>query len=284
MLAKILITGANGQVGGEAVRYLTARGIECTGTDAADMDITDDARVEAVFDELRPGAVLHCGAYTKVDAAETDGERCMAVNAGGSANIARACGTYGAKLLYLSTDYIFDGTLDRPYLPGDAPCPMSVYGRSKLEGEFAATRYCERTFIVRTSWVFGDGANFVRTIARAAREKGELRVVCDQFGSPTLAADLVPLLFDMLATGKYGVYHATNEGYCSWYDFALAIIDELKIPARVIPVTTAEYGAKAKRPQNGRLEKSCLDESGFSRLPHWRDALSRYCASGLQLH
>lgn len=274
---KVLVTGAKGQLGHDVVKELESRGLEVVGVGSAAMDIRDRGRVEAVITEAAPDAVIHCAAYTAVDAAEDDQEACRLVNAQGTRNIALACKKLDIKMLYISTDYVFSGTGERPWEPEDDCSPQSVYGRTKREGELAVEELLDKYFIVRIAWIFGaNGGNFVKTMLKLGETHDTLRVVDDQYGSPTYTCDLAKLLVDMVQTEKYGVYHATNEGICSWYEFARAIFKEAVLPVKVLPVTTAEYGAKAPRPHNSRLSKEKLTENGFDRLPPWQDALHRY--------
>ena len=273
---KVLITGVSGQLGHDAAKTLTARGVPFLGVGSKELDVSDRDAVLRVFDTYRPDAVLHCAAWTKVDLAEDEPERCMCVNANGTRNIALACRECGAKMMYISTDYVFSGTGSTPW-ETDAPTePLNVYGRSKLAGEQAVRELLERYFIVRTSWVIGaHGNNFVKTMLRLAETHRELRVVGDQIGSPTFTADLAPLLCRMIETEKYGVYHATNEGFCSWAELAEAVFRLMGKDVSVRPVSTEEYAAKAVRPKNSRLSKRSLDAGGFKRLPGWEDSLER---------
>lgn len=274
---KVLVTGVRGQLGYDVCRCLTQRGIENRGVDIEDFDLTDEQAVRTYIGDYAPDAVVHCAAYTAVDRAEDNEALCRAVNVDGTAYVARACREVGAKMMYFSTDYVFAGTGENFYQTDDPKAPLSVYGRTKLDGELAAQREVEKLFIVRISWVFGiNGANFVKTMLRLGTQHDTLRVVNDQIGSPTYTADLAPLVCDMLQTERYGVYHATNEGVCSWAEFAVQIMREGGLDVRIEPVTTQEYGAKAPRPSNSRLSKKSLDEAGFSRLPTWQDALHRY--------
>jgi dTDP-4-dehydrorhamnose reductase len=244
------------------------------------MDITDAGSVDRVIKEAAPDAVIHCAAYTAVDAAEDNEAICRRVNAEGTANIAKVCKELDIKMMYISTDYVFDGQGERAWEPDDERNPLNVYGQTKYEGEVAVTDALEHYFIVRIAWVFGvNGKNFIKAILNKAQTVDTLTVVNDQFGSPTATADVARLCADMILTEKYGVYHATSEGFCSWYDFACAIFEEAGIPMQVLPVTTAEYGAKAPRPANSRLNKDKLPEQGFERLPAWRDALKTYIAA-----
>ena len=274
---KVVVTGATGQLGYDVCQVLNERGIENIGLGSKDCDIGDEAEVKALFVRERPDALIHCAAYTKVDNAEEDAERCWRVNVDGTRNLAAACRECGAKMLYISTDYVFPGDGEEYYRPEDAYGPTGNYGRTKLAGELAVQALLERYFIVRISWVFGiNGGNFVKTMLRLAENHDSLRVVADQIGSPTYTADLAPLLCDMIVTEKYGVYHATNEGVCSWADFAEAIFAAAGKIVQVQRVTTEEYGARAPRPKNSRMSKDKLTEQGFRRLPSWQDALERY--------
>ena len=279
---KVLVTGSQGQLGYDVIKGLCSRKHEALGFDLPELDITDEVAVQAVFDRVKPDAVIHCAAWTAVDAAEESGNiaKVFAVNEGGTRNIAAACKRTGAKLLYLSTDYVFDGQGSAPWAADETRfAPLNEYGKSKLAGENAVRELLQTYFIVRIAWVFGkNGNNFVKTMLRLSETHDTLRVVCDQVGTPTYTPDLARLLVDMIETDKYGVYHATNEGgFLSWYDFASAIMQEAGKHTKVIPVTTAEYGlSKAARPFNSRLDKSKLKENGFEPLPDWRDALKRY--------
>lgn len=274
---RILVTGVSGQLGYDVERELDQRGIEHLGTSSRELDITDREAVERLMESYRPDAVIHCAAYTKVDLAEDEPERCWAVNADGTRNVAAACRRTGAKLLYISTDYVFPGTGERSYETGDPTGPVNTYGRSKLAGELAVQSLLEKYFIVRISWVFGkNGNNFVKTMLRLAETRAELSVVCDQIGSPTYTADLAPLLCGMVQTERYGVYHATNEGTCAWSEFAEAIFELAGRQVAVHPIPTSAYPTKAARPLNSRLSKESLRDNGFQALPEWKDALARY--------
>lgn len=274
---RILVTGASGQLGYDVERELERRGIEHLGTSSRELDITDREAVERLMAAYRPDAVVHCAAYTKVDLAEDEPERCWAVNADGTRNLAAACREIGAKMLYISTDYVFPGTGERSYETGDPTGPVNTYGRSKLAGELAVQSLLEKYFIVRISWVFGkNGNNFVKTMLRLAETKAELSVVCDQIGSPTYTADLAPLLCDMVQTERYGVYHATNEGTCAWSEFAEAIFELAGRQVVVHPIPTSAYPTRAARPLNSRMSKECLHSNGFQELPEWKNALARY--------
>lgn len=276
---KVLVTGVNGQLGHDVVNELEKRGIEAVGTDISDMDITDAESVDRVIKAESPDAVIHCAAYTAVDAAEDNEEICRRINVDGTQHIADVCKELDIKMIYISTDYVFGGQGERLWEPDDERDPQSVYGQTKYEGELAVQNTLSKYFIVRIAWVFGiNGKNFVKTMLRLSENHDRITVVNDQFGSPTYTYDLARLLVDMVLTEKYGIYHATNEGICSWYDFACAIFEEAGIKMDVVPVTTAEYGAKANRPYNSRMSKEKLTENGFEKLPAWQDALRRYLA------
>ena len=274
---KILVTGVKGQLGYDVCRVLNMRGIENRGVDIEDFDITDANAVDAYITNYRPDAIIHCSAYTAVDRAEDDAALCERVNAIGPANIAAAAVKVGAKMMQISTDYVFPGTGEQFYCPDDATGPLSVYGKTKLMGEEAVRRAIDRHFIVRISWVFGkNGNNFVKTMLRLAQTKTDLNVVADQIGSPTYTYDLSHLLCDMIVTEKYGTYHATNEGICSWAEFAAEIMRQAGKSTEIHPIPTSEYPTRAVRPLNSRMSKDKLEENGFERLPSWQDALGRY--------
>lgn len=274
---KVLVTGAHGQLGTDVMSTLRLRGHDAVGTDADTLDITDAAAVRRFFAAERPDAVIHCAAYTNVNAAEQARDLCFAVNEGGTRNVATAAADVGAKLLYTSTDYVF-GDAGTAFLEPDAEKrPCNVYGASKLAGERAVQALCSRAFIVRISWVFGlHGNNFVKTMLRLAETHDTLQVVDDQIGAPTYTADLAPLLVDMIESEAYGVYHATNEGVCSWAEFAAEIFRQAGKAVHVTPVASQDYPSPAARPLNSRLSKASLDAAGFRRLPDWRDALGRF--------
>lgn len=274
---KILVTGANGQLGHDILLNLATRGIHGIPADIAEFDITQAAATEQFIIAHQPDAVIHCAAYTAVDKAEDDADLCRSINVTGTENIARACQAINAKMVYISTDYVFPGTGETPYETNAPTSPLSVYGKTKLAGEQAVQQLLSRYFIVRTSWVFGkNGSNFVKTMLRLGKERDEINVVCDQIGSPTYTVDLARLLVDMALSEHYGVYHATNEGFCSWAEFAQAIFRKADLPVRVNFITTDQYPVRAHRPSNSRLSKVKLDEAGFLRLPSWEDALDRY--------
>lgn len=286
---KVFVTGVAGQLGRDVMDELARRGLEGVGsdiapTDAADipLDITDSAAVERALGQVAPDVVVHCAAWTAVDLAEDADKRdkVRAINVDGTRNIARGCKALGCKLVYISTDYVFDGQGTEPWRPECRDfAPLNFYGQTKLEGELAVEELVERFFTVRIAWAFGrNGNNFIKTMLRLGQTHDTVRVVNDQIGTPTYTFDLARLLVDMLQTEKYGYYHATNEGgYLSWAEFAQEIFRQAGMDTTVIPVTTQEYGlAKAARPHNSRLDKSKLVENGFQPLPDWRDALGRY--------
>lgn len=281
-MMKVLVTGAKGQLGYDVVKELEKRGHVAVGVDVDEMDITDEKQVCKVIHNIYPDAVIHCAAWTAVDKAEQYPETVYDVNALGAKYIAEQCKSVGAKMVFISTDYVFEGVGNEPYKAGDVRKGLSVYGKTKIQGEDFVTQVLDEYFIVRITWAFGvNGGNFVRTMLRLADSgKTELNVVNDQIGSPTYTKDLARLLADMIETDKYGVYHATNEGYCSCYEFACEIFRQVGRDIKVNPVTTEEYlkmvPLQAKRPLNSRLDKKKLVENGFVPLPTWKDALSRY--------
>lgn len=275
---KVLVTGFNGQLGYDVVKELDKRNIASCGADVNDFDITDAQQTTDFIKAYSPDVIVHCAAYTAVDRAEDDVDTCRRVNAEGTKNLCLAALEADAKFIYISTDYVYPGNGDKPYEVTDGTAPLSVYGKTKLEGEGYVQQLLEKYFIIRTSWVFGkNGNNFVKTMLKLGKEHESLTVVCDQIGSPTYTPDLAVLICDMLMTERYGIYHGTNEGFCSWAEFASEIMAQAKLGAEIIPVTTAEYKAsRATRPTNSRLSKNCLVENGFKPLPHWTDALTRY--------
>lgn len=274
---RILVTGVKGQLGYDVVNELEKRGHTPIGVDVEEMDITDASAVEKEIKKEPLDAVIHCAAYTAVDAAEDNREICMRVNAEGTRNIARVCRELDIKMVYISTDYVFDGEGERPWEPDDPRNPLNVYGESKYQGELAVEEYLEKYFIVRIAWVFGvNGKNFIKTMLRLSENQKEINVVNDQTGSPTYTFDLAVLLADMVETEKYGRYHATNEGLCTWYEFAKEIFRQAGADVKVNPVSSDEFPAKAKRPHNSRMDKSKLVQNGFRPLPSWQDALKRY--------
>ena len=297
---KVFVTGVGGQLGHDVMNELNKRGHAGVGSDIApaysgiqdgsavcsmpyvQLDITDKTAVRRVLEDVRPDAVIHCAAWTAVDAAEDaeNQDKVRAINEGGTRNIAEACRALGCRMMYISTDYVFDGKGTEPWQPDcKAYAPLNVYGETKLGGEQAVSEMVERFFIVRIAWVFGlNGKNFIKTMLRLGETHDTLRVVNDQIGTPTYTLDLARLLVDMIETDKYGYYHATNEGgYISWAEFAAEIFRQAGMNVNVIPVTTAEYGlSKAARPYNSRLDKSKLTACGFEPLPDWKDAVRRY--------
>ena len=274
---KILVTGIGGQLGYDVMKILKARNIDCLGADLQEFDITDYEAAHKCICAYHPDAVIHCSAYTAVDKAEDNMDICRRVNAKGPENIARICKEIDAKMIYISTDYVFPGAGTKFYEVDDPTGPQNVYGLTKLEGEQAVHRLLKKCFIVRISWVFGlNGNNFIKTMLRLGKERKELNVVADQFGSPTYTADLAPLLCDMVITDKYGTYQATNEGICNWAEFTEEIFRQAGISCKVNHITTAEYPTKAKRPFNSRMSKEKLVENGFKKLPTWQDAVKRY--------
>ena len=287
---KVLVTGVKGQLGHDVMNELAKRGHEGIGVDIEEMDITDAESVRKVITEANPDVVIHCAAWTAVDLAEDDDkkEKVHQVNAVGTENIAKVCHDLDCKMIYISTDYVFDGQGTRPWEPDDERHPLNVYGQTKYEGELAVEKWVKKFYIVRIAWVFGvNGKNFIKTMLNVGKTHDKLTVVSDQIGTPTYTLDLSRLLVDMIETDKYGYYHATNEGgYISWYDFTKEIFKQAvelghteysEDRLTVVPVTTAEYGvSKAARPFNSRLDKSKLVENGFKPLPTWQDALHRY--------
>lgn len=275
---KVFVTGVRGQLGYDVVNELEKRGHTAIGVDIEELDITDAEAVDKMITETVPDAVIHCAAWTAVDAAEDNEEKCRQVNAYGTEHIAKVCKKLDCKMMYISTDYIFDGKGTRPWEPDDpVTTPLNVYGQTKYEGELAVRNNVEKFFIVRIAWVFGKGKNFIKTMLNLAKTHDHLTVVNDQYGTPTYTYDLARLLVDMIETDKYGNYHATNEGgYITWYDFACEIFRQAGIDIEVEPVSSAQYAAKAKRPENSRMNKQKLVDNGFELLPDWKDALRRY--------
>lgn len=274
---KVLVTGAKGQLGTDLMNELAKRGIEGIGVDVQEMDITDAEACRRVIKNSGADAVIHCAAYTAVDAAEDNVDLCRRINGEGTRNVAQACKEADVKLMYISTDYVFDGQGTRPWEPDDERHPLNVYGQTKYEGELAVEELSDKYFIVRIAWVFGvAGKNFIKAMLRLGKERGAVSVVDDQIGSPTYTYDLARLLVDMIQTDKYGRYHATNEGLCSWYEFAKEIFRQAGMDVPVTPVSSDAFPAKATRPSNSRLNKDKLSENGFERLPAWQDALGRF--------
>ena len=272
----VLITGARGQLGFDLVKELKSHNISFVATDSDDLDITDETRVKDFFSNHDISCVIHSAAFTQVDKAEEEKDLTHKINVLGTENIVNECMKYDIPMVYFSTDYIFGGEGDKPYKVDDKANPLGEYAKSKYEGELLVKKL-KKYYIVRISWVFGiNGNNFIKTMLKLSETKKELNVVSDQIGSPTYTVDLSKLVVDMIKTDKFGVYHATNEGYVSWADFARAIFDKTNKDVVVHDVTTEEYNAKALRPKNSRLDKSKLDREGFHRLPTWQDALDRF--------
>ncbi len=275
-MKKILVTGVKGQLGYDVVKEAEKRGIKAVGVDIEEMDITDATQVRQVISEGNYDAVIHCAAWTAVDKAEDMVDACRKVNADGTRNIAVVCKELDIPMMYFSTDYVFDGKGETPWNEYDERHPLNVYGLTKYEGELEVEKL-KKFFIIRIAWVFGkNGNNFIKTMLRLGKERGAVSVVSDQIGSPTYTYDLAKLVMDMIVTDKYGIYHATNEGLCSWYEFACEIFKLAEMKVDVTPVDSSAFPAKAKRPSNSRMNKENLDKNGFQRLPSWQDALKRY--------
>ena len=274
---KVLVTGAKGQLGYDVIKRLQAENYECVGVDIDDFDITDEKVTFDYIVKYNPDVVVHCSAWTAVDKAESEVEKCTKVNVLGSENIAKACAKIDAKMVYISTDYVYDGKCDKPFEVDSKIAPLSVYGNTKYQGEEACRKYLDKLFVVRTSWVFGiNGNNFVKTMLRLAENNKQIKVVNDQIGSPTFTTDLADFIFYLLNTDKYGVYHCSNEGYCSWYDFAKEIFAIRGVNVDLKGIPTSEYPTPAIRPHNSRLSKKCLIDCGYGVMPTWQDALKRY--------
>lgn len=273
---KILVTGVKGQLGHDIVNECKDKGITAEGVDVEEMDITDAKKVEETIKNGNFDAVIHCAAWTAVDKAEDEIGLCKAVNVDGTRNIANVCEQLDIPIMYFSTDYVFDGQGENEWKEYDERHPLNVYGQTKYEGELVVEKL-KKHFIVRIAWVFGvNGNNFIKTMLRLGKERGAVSVVNDQIGSPTYTYDLSKLVVDMIQTDKYGVYHVTNEGLCSWYEFACEIFRQANMSVDVTPVDSDAFLAKAKRPNNSRMSKEMIDKNGFKRLPSWQDALSRY--------
>jgi dTDP-4-dehydrorhamnose reductase len=274
---KVLVTGYTGQLGYDVVREGLERGFEMIGVGSKELNITDEQSVSYLVSEIKPDAIIHCAAYTAVDKAEDDKENCWNVNVNGTKYIANAAKAVNAKFMYISTDYVFDGLGENSFVENDTTDPIGYYGLTKLEGEKVVQSLLSEWFIVRISWVFGlNGNNFVKTMLRLAETRDELNVVGDQVGSPTNTFDLSRLLLDMIQTNKYGIYHATNEGFCSWSEFAKEIFRLSDKKVVVNSIATEEYPTRAVRPKNSRLSKQKLTENGFEPLPNWQDSLAQY--------
>lgn len=280
---KVLVTGAHGQLGKDVVRIFTDSKHDVLGYGRSELDITDLVQCHKIIKENKPDCIIHCAAYTAVDDAESDMDQAYRINAVGTRNLATAAESSDSKLIYISTDYVFNGQGKMPYVEYDRTDPQSVYGKSKLAGEILAQTLCSKWFIVRTSWVFGlQGNNFVKTMIRLGQEKPLLKVVNDQKGSPTYTTDLANFLLELAQTDKYGIYHASNQGTCTWYEFTQAIFEEyqeilgLAMKAELTPCTTAEFPRPAPRPINSVLDHMSIRTNGLNDLPHWRDALKRF--------
>ena len=274
---KVLVTGVKGQLGYDVVKDLEKRGHQPIGVDRDEMDLMNNEAIRTFIMNLKPEAIIHCAAYTAVDKAEEEVETCYQINAEAVKVISECAKELDVKLIYISTDYVFDGTKEGEYVETDLPNPINVYGASKLKGEQYVQTLLEKYYIVRISWVFGvNGNNFIKTMRRLGSERDELNIINDQVGSPTYTADLAPLLVDMMETDKYGIYHATNEETCSWYEFANEIFKQSGIEVKTNPITTDQYPTAAKRPMNSRMSKAKLKANGFNLLPTWQEALAHY--------
>ncbi len=273
----ILVTGITGQLGHDVIKELERRGEDFIGTTRNEIDLTTEEGAKSFIIEKKPDIVIHCAAYTAVDKAEAEAELALTVNGMGTRRIAEACREIGAKMLYISTDYVFGGEGSEPYEINAEKNPINIYGTSKLLGENSVAAILRDYFIVRISWVFGaNGKNFVKTMLELAKRRRKLQIVDDQIGSPTYTADLAPLLVDMIHSDKYGIYHATNEGFCSWAEFAEEIFKQIGKKINVEKIPSENYPTPAKRPLNSRLSKKSLDDAGFNRLPDWQDAVRRF--------
>jgi dTDP-4-dehydrorhamnose reductase len=274
---KVLVTGATGQLGYDIIKELKKRNIDAVGIGSKDCDITVKNNVFQTIENIRPNAIIHCAAYTAVDNAEIEVDKCNLINVEGTKNIALACKQYDITLLYVSTEYVFSGDGTEPWKPDDERKPVSQYGKSKYQGELAVESVLDKYFIVRISWVFGiNGKNFVKSMLKLAETNNEITVVSDQVGSPTYTVDLAKIMVDMIHTDKYGKYNVSNEEFCSWDEFAQEIFTYTDKKIKVISVSSEEYGAKANRPSNSRMDKTKLVENGFKILPCWKDALKRF--------
>ena len=279
---KVLVTGYNGQLGYDVVKRLIALNIDCLGTERKDFNLTDEKETKEFIMNYNPDVVVHCAAYTAVDRAEDEKEICYDINVNGTRYIAEVCKVIDAKMVYISTDYVFDGEGTEPFAEHDIPKPINYYGQTKFGGELEVQKNLDKYFIIRISWVFGsNGNNFVKTMLRLGKELNEINVVADQIGSPTYTYDVAILISEMLQTGEYGIYHATNEGHCSWYEFACEIFRQSRMDVKVNPINTEEYPTRAKRPRNSRLSKDKLETEGFGKMRGWEGALVKYmCKEG----
>jgi dTDP-4-dehydrorhamnose reductase len=274
---RIWVTGFNGQLGCDVVREGKRHGLEMVGTTSKDLDITDEQAVTKYVEVLKPDAIIHCAAYTAVDKAEDDQETCWNVNVNGTKYLVNAAKKFDAKFIYISTDYVFDGQGEYPFIETDIPNPIGYYGKTKYEGEKIVKQLLDKWFIVRISWVFGiNGNNFVKSMLRLSESRNQLNVVKDQYGSPTYTVDLSKLLIQMIQTDKYGTYHASNEGFCNWAEFAKEIFKQANKKVEVQGISTEQYPTRAERPKNSRMSKQKLIDSGFDPLPDWHDAVARY--------
>ena len=279
---KILATGANGQLGFDVLRAAKSQNIEVTGADIQDFDITNLAETRMFITKHNPTCVIHCAAYTAVDLAEDEREKCHKINVTGTKNIALACKEIGAKMIYISTDYVFDGEGEEPFKVDDIANPVNYYGLTKFQGEQAIAEILQNYFIARISWVYGiNGNNFVKTMLKLAENRDELNIVGDQIGSPTYTLHLAPILLDMAQSDKYGIYHITGEGFCSWANFASEVFNISNKQVKVNPIPSSEFPTKAKRPKNSRLNKSALDDYGFTRMPDWQESLKYFIKNEL---
>ncbi|MCR5154336.1 MAG: dTDP-4-dehydrorhamnose reductase [Lachnospiraceae bacterium] len=282
---KVLVTGASGLLGSEVIKELERRNAVSKQGDIyfqifapshARLEIRDQIQTDRYFDEVKPDLVFHNAAYSKVDGAEISKEECRRINIDGTRNLAEAAKKHGAKFLYISTDYVFDGDAKEPYETNDTTCPINTYGKTKRDGENVVKELLTEYYILRVSWLIGSkGKNFLTTMLNLAKKGEEIKVVCDQYGSPTSIKDLAGFMCDVAVTDKYGIYHVTNEGFCSWYELAEEIFKAAGIKAKLKAVTSEEYESKANRPKNSRLSKACLDRNGFKRLPDWKDAVAK---------
>lgn len=271
---KVLVTGAGGQLGYDVIKRLEENSIECLSVDREEFDITNETQTKESITNYKPDVVVHCAAYTAVDKAEEERDLCYTINVLGTRYIAKACQEIDAKMFYISTDYVFDGKGDKPFEVTDKPNPINYYGQTKYEGELEVQKLLDKYFVIRASWMFGNnGNNFVKTMLRLGKERSEINVVEDQVGSPTYTYDLAKLVAGMIQTEKFGVYHATNEGYCSWYEFACEIFKQAGLNVKVNPIKTEDYPTKAKRPKNSRLRKHCIEDAGFNKLLYWNESL-----------
>lgn len=274
---KVVVTGVSGQLGHDVLKELDRKNFQAFGTDRETLDFTDEAAVMTYIKDIKPEAIIHCGAYTNVDKAEEDEDTAYKVNGLGTEYLARAAADCGAKMLFVSTDYVFNGSASEPYETDERTNPLGAYGRTKLAGEELLQKHLDRFFIVRTAWVFGiNGNNFVKTMLRLGKERGEIGVVHDQIGSPTYTVDLAKFLVELIQTDKYGIYHATNAGVCSWYEFAVEIFKQAGLDVKVNPLTTEQFPRPAARPKYSVLSKRKIEEMGLDPLREWKQALSSY--------